>query len=78
MFKETKNPYIFRFLITGISGPGIEQVYLPEVPSEDKILYKKEQKWVHPEIPDYLQKAMKEMLYQREINPDYIHPKYHY
>lgn len=84
MFKETSNPYSFKYLITGISGPGIEKVYLPPVPSEDKILFKKEQKFVRPEMPDYLKSAVKEMLHQRGkkdskgnyLDPEWVHPKY--
>src|SRR5690606_32474924 len=84
MYKETSNPYQFKYLITGISGPGIKQVYLPPVPSEDKILFKKEQKFVRPEMPDYLKRAVKEMLARRQerntkgefIDPEWTHPKY--
>jgi hypothetical protein len=68
------NIYKFQWLITGISGPGIPEVYLPEIPSDDKILFKKEQKWVRPEMPPHLQKAVKEMLTRRVKNPDYVHP----
>lgn len=84
MYKPTSNPYSFKYLITGISGPGIEQVFLPPVPSEDKILFKKEQKFVRPEMPDFLKAAVKEMLYERGrkdskgnfIDPEWTHPKY--
>lgn len=84
MYKPTDNPYSFKYLITGITGPGIEKVYLPEVPPEDQILFKKEQKFVRPEMPDYLKKAVKEMLYERNrktakgeyIDPEWIHPKF--
>src|SRR5688572_21328101 len=84
MYKPTSNPYSFKYLITGISGPGIEQVFLPPVPSEDKILFKKEQKFVRPKMPDFLEKAVKEMLYERNrkdskgnfIDPEWTHPKY--
>ncbi len=57
MFNKTDNPYQFKYLITGISGPGIDAVYLPPIPSEDKILFKKENKFVIEEMPDYLHKA---------------------
>lgn len=84
MYKETSNPYSFKYLITGISGPGIEKVYLPPVPSEDQILFKEEQKFVRPEMPPYLKTAVKEMLYQRSrkdgkgnlLDPEWTHPKY--
>lgn len=84
MYKPTSNPYSFKYLITGITGPGIEQFFLPPVPSEDKILFKKEQKFVRPEMPDFLKSAVKEMLYERSrkdskgnfIDPEWTHPKY--
>src|SRR5678816_1006645 len=60
MFQKTDNPYSFKYLITGITGPGIEQVYLPLVPSEDKILFKKENKFVLEELPEHLRKADRE------------------
>lgn len=84
MFKETANPYKFKYLVTGIDGPGIEQVYLPPVPPEEEILFKKEQKFVRPEMPGYLKQAVKEMLYERSkrnskgefSNLEWVHPRY--
>lgn len=82
MYKETKNEYRFKYLITGITGPGLEKVYLPEVPPEKEILFKKEQKFVRPEMSPDLKKWVKEMLYFRDkkdskgnlAHPDYVHP----
>lgn len=84
MFHPTSNPYQFKYLITGISGPGIEKVYLPEMPPEDEILFKEEQKFVRPEMSDHLKRAVKEMLYERQrknnkgefVDPEWVHPKY--
>lgn len=73
MFKVTSNQYQFRYLLTGISGKGIEQVYLPEPPPDNKVHYKKEQKFIAPEPSDQLAKWMKEALSARLINPDYVH-----
>ena len=77
MFAPTSNPYQFKYLITGISGPGIECVYLPEVPTDQsKILFKKEQKFVRPEMSEQLKKWVKEWRQAREKNPGYIHAQY--
>lgn len=79
MFQETSNPYQFQYLITGVSGPGVTQVYLPEQPEDSKILFKKEQKFVRPEIPDYLKRAIK-ILYRKhnseskDYDPNYVSP----
>lgn len=79
MFTPTSNPYSFKYLLTSITGEGIKKVYLPEVPSDDKILYKKEQKFVREEMPDYLKKEIKK--WRQKISPespfydpDYISP----
>jgi hypothetical protein len=84
MFSKTNNPYTFKYLITGITGPGLTTVFLPEVPSEDQILFKEEKRFVKPVAPDYLKKAMKEMNFQRSkrnskgefIHPGWLHPKF--
>lgn len=84
MYAKTDNPYSFKYLITGISGPGIEKVYLPPLPPEEEILFKKEQKFVRPEMPAKLKEAVKLMLYERGkknakgefINPEWVHPTY--
>ena len=73
MFSETNNPYRFKYLITGISGPGIKQVYLPEQPPEEEILFKEEQRFVRPEMSDQMKIWVQEMLEERKRNPDYIH-----
>lgn len=67
MYNKTENPYVFRYLITGISGPGIHQVYLPEEPPDEEVLYKEEQRFVRPIMPDYLKKATR-VLYDKH-NP---------
>lgn len=79
MYNPTKNPYKFQYLITGISGPGIEQVYLPEPPPDEEVHFKKEQKWVRPELPKHIKKAIK-ILYSRMdkygpyYDPNYVSP----
>lgn len=69
MFEPTKNTYSFKYLVTGISGEGIKYVYLPPQPSNDKILFKKENKFVREEMPDYLKVAQKKKnkSYEKEI-----------
>ena len=81
MFQPTDNPYSFKYLTTGITGPGIEQVYLPPVPPENKILFKAEQKFTRPEMPDALRKWAKEYHNKRQEKkkdgglrfPNYVH-----
>lgn len=73
MFYPTKNPYKFKYLITGISGPGIEQVYMPEPPPDDQIHYKAENKFILPQPSEQLKKWMKEALVARATNKDYQH-----
>lgn len=74
MFPKTNNPYQFKYLQTGITGEGIKEVYLPTKPKASEILFKKEQKWVRPEMPAHLKKAAKEWLVMKVKEPDYIHP----
>jgi len=74
MFNKTSTPYKFKYLQTGITGPGIEQVYLPKQPVDSKILFKKEQKWVRPHPPEYLRKAIKEYAKKVQEDPNFIHP----
>lgn len=76
MYAPTKNPYKFKYLITGISGPGIEQVYLPEPPPDDEIHFKEEQKFVRPELPKHLKKAVKIMYSRMDKYSPYYDPKY--
>lgn len=59
MFAATKNVYPFKYLVTGITGEGIKNVYLPGIPEHSEILFHKEQKFVRPEMPDYLRTAVK-------------------
>lgn len=86
MYAKTDNPYRFKYLVTGITGPGIPCVYLPPEPPDEEVLFKKEQKFVRPVPPNYLKEWMDEFVYetentrkQQEKNPeknipDYIHP----
>lgn len=74
MYAKTDNPYRFKYLITGITGPGIPCVYLPSEPPDEEVLFKKEQKFVRPVPPNYLQEWMDEFQEEREKDPSYIHP----
>jgi len=38
LYKETSNPYVFKYLQTAIRGNGIPYVYLPKVPPHEEIL----------------------------------------
>lgn len=79
MYALTDNAYRFQYLVTGISGPGIEQVYLPDAPPDKKIHFKKEQKFVRPELQKHLKKAIR-ILYSRMdkygpyYDPNYVSP----
>ena len=73
MFKETNNPYNFKFIITGITGPGITTVHLPEQPSDDKILFKEEQKFVRTKMSAEMQKWSDQWDFEREEDPSYVH-----
>lgn len=80
MFAPTGNYYQFQYLKTGITGPGIEKAYLPEVPPEDQIYFKEEQKWTRPVMPEYLRKASKEWYLKSDpenkkgYDPDFVSP----
>lgn len=76
MFKPTNNPYKFQYLITGITGPGIEQVYLPEPPAPDKIAFKEEKRFVRPVMPAQIKKWAREWRSQLKKNPDYVHAQH--
>lgn len=76
MFHPTSNPYQFKYLITGISGDGVKQVYLPQKPPDEDILFKKEQEWVRPELAKHLKKAMKVMYDKYNPNSDNYDPTY--
>jgi hypothetical protein len=79
MFEVTSNPYKFKYLQTGISGVGIEQVYLPEPPPDNEIHFKKEQRFIRPELDKKIKKAIK-ILYAKkdpdgdDYDPDYVSP----
>lgn len=73
MFAQTSNPYDFKYLVTGITGPGIKTVHLPGIPEHKDILFHKEQKFVRPEMPEYLKTAVK--VWRRAVDqkqPNYI------
>lgn len=79
MFKETSNPYSFKYLITGISGDGIKQVFLPEPPRDEEVHFKKENKFVRPEPPQHIQKAIKVLYaktnpYSKYYDKHYVSP----
>lgn len=74
MYSPTKNPYQFKYLQTGITGEGIKEVYLPDVPDDTKILFKSEQKFVRPEMPDHLKKDYKSWKRNIELDSGYISP----
>ena len=74
MFSKTDNPYRFKYLVTGITGPGIQCVYLPPEPPDEEVLFKKEQKFVRSQPPEYLKAWMQEFQEGIESNPDFIHP----
>lgn len=73
MFSPTNNPYQFKYLITGITGQGIPQVYLPEIPNENKIFFKKENKFIRHEIDPKVKKWSDEQRLAKEYDPDYVH-----
>lgn len=82
MFQKTSTPYQFKYLQTAISGEGIKQVYLPTKPADKHILFKKEQRWVRPQMPENLKKESKRVrLYldpnSNFYNQDYISPLFH-
>lgn len=76
MFTPTNNPYQFKYLITGISGPGIEQVYLPEPPPDKEVHFKKEQRFIRPELSKHLKKAIKVLYAKTDSDSPYYDPSY--
>lgn len=79
MYTKTSNPYNLKYLITGISGEGIKEVYLPEPPPDSEIHFKEEDKFVRPEPPKHIRKAIKVLYakmnkYSSYYDPDYISP----
>jgi hypothetical protein len=79
MFSPTNNVYKFLYLQTGISGSGLEGVWLPEVPDASKIIFKKEQRWTRPVMPDNLKREVRKIRLlldpeSKSYNPDYISP----
>lgn len=78
MFKPTSNPYTFKYLITSITGVGIEQVYLPPIPEDkSKILCANEKMWTKPEPSERLKKASKEFYRMLEEDEEAVHPLQH-
>jgi hypothetical protein len=74
VFKKTGNPYKFQYLQTGISGPGITEVYLPDKPKDSEILFKKEQKWTRVQPSEILRLAIRDYTDSVQEDPNYIHP----
>lgn len=74
MFAKTTNEYRFKYLVTGLTGKGIECVYLPPVPNTSKILFKKEQKFTRPVPSEEMQEWQSEYEHEKELFPDYVHP----
>jgi hypothetical protein len=82
MYNPTANPYKFQYLITGISGPGIDQVYLPTPPPDKEVHFKKENRWVRPEPEKHIKKAIKVLYtksnpYSKYYDKNYISPYIH-
>lgn len=73
MFTKTSNPYKFQYLITGITGAGIKEVYLPEQPAKNKILFKREQLFVRPQPSEQLKEWMDEFEIESAHDANYIH-----
>lgn len=76
MYEKTSNPYTFKYLITGISGEGIKQVYLPPEPPDKQVHFKKEQRFVRPELPKHLKKAIRILYSRRDKYSPYYDPEY--
>jgi len=74
MFNPTNNPYRFQYLITAITGGGIQQVFLPDVPPDAEILFHKEQKWVRPQPTEATRRAIREYAKRVQEDKNYIHP----
>ncbi len=82
MFQETSNKYEFKYLTSDIKSHGLKHVYLPPVPAHDKILFKKENKFVRPTPSEGLAKAMKQQQIYADpssplFNPDFKNPMSH-
>lgn len=50
---SSSNIYHFKYLATSVTGRGIPQVYLPEIPAADQILDFGSGKWERQELPEY-------------------------
>lgn len=80
MFNPTANPYKFQYLVTGLTGEGIKEVYLPEPPADEEVLFYAEQQWVRPIMPDHLKKAAREWIIRsdpddnKNYDPDFVSP----
>lgn len=75
MFQPTKNPYKFKYLITGITGDGIRQVYLPEKPADKDILDLGGRKWQRTPLPKEWKEWRKEEAAGLKEDPDFFHPQ---
>src|SRR5688572_12615467 len=76
MYKETSNPYTFKYLQTSITGEGLKQIFLPECPADNKILFKEEQKYVRPVMPEYLAKEVRKWRHKINKESSYYDPGY--
>ena len=70
MFAPTNNPYRFRYLVTSLTGDPIT-CHLPEVPPE--IHCKKEDRFTHHEMPEYLRKAVRDRDKHKD-DPNFTSP----
>lgn len=80
MYHETRNYYKFRYLVTAISGAGLQGVHLPEPPADiTKVQnYGKkpaDQYWERTPLPADWKTWRKEEKVQLAKDPEYIHPK---
>ena len=75
MYEKNDNYYQFKYLITGISGPGVEGVYLPDTPDESEILWKEQNRFVRETLPKEWREWKREEAYRQEADPEYVHPK---
>lgn len=76
MYEKTSNPYNFKYLQTGISGPGLQTIYLPPRPPDKDISFKKEQKFVRPELSKILSKAIRVMYAKADSKGPHYDPNY--
>jgi hypothetical protein len=76
MYQKTSNEYHFKYLQTGISGPGLQTVYLPPKPKDKDIHFKKEQKFIRPELSKTIAKAIRVMYAKADSKSPHYDPNY--